>query len=207
MQYQQNRLFEVNQRQFYKELDDSQGSDQPTPDANEAREFWSNIWDRPVEHRRDAGWLNDLKGKTQVEQQDDLTIDIDKLRAILRKIPNWKAPGSDNEQGFWLKSMKKLHERMALQLQECLDGRGIPEWMTRGRTVLLIKDKVKGNAVGNYRPITCLPIMWKVLTGIIAEYLYQHLHQSSLFPDEQKGCRKESRGTKENQLSNSLDRL
>lgn len=37
LQYQQNRLFEVNQRKFYKELDDSQGSDQPTPDANEAR--------------------------------------------------------------------------------------------------------------------------------------------------------------------------
>ena len=26
---------------------------------------------------------------------------------------------------------------------------------------------------------------------------YQHLHQSSLLPDEQKGCRKESRGTKD----------
>ena len=49
----------------------------------------------------------------------------------------------------------------------------------------------------NYRPITCLPIMWKVLTGIMAEDLYQHLHQSSLLPDEQKGCRKESRGTKD----------
>ena len=39
--------------------------------------------------------------------------------------------------------------------------------------------------------------MWKVLTGIIAEDLNQHLHQSSLLPDEQKGCRKESRGTKD----------
>ena len=64
-----------------------------------------------MEHRRDAGWLNDLKGKTQVEQQHDLTIDIDKLQAI-RKIPNWKAPSPDNVQGFWLKSMKKLHERL-----------------------------------------------------------------------------------------------
>ena len=61
---------------------------------------------------------------------------------------------------------------MTLQLQECLDGRGIAEWITKGRTVLLIKDIAKGNAVGNYRPITCLPIMWKVLTGIIAEDLY-----------------------------------
>ena len=40
-----------------------------------------------MEHRRDAGWLNDLKGKTQVKQQDDLTIDIEKLRTIVRKIP------------------------------------------------------------------------------------------------------------------------
>ena len=40
-----------------------------------------------------------------------------------------------------------IHERMALQLQECLDGRGIPEWITKGRTVLLIKDKVKGAPV------------------------------------------------------------
>ena len=39
--------------------------------------------------------------------------------------------------------------------------------------------------------------MWKVLTGMIAEDLYQHLHRSSLLPDEQKGCRKESRGTKD----------
>ena len=140
--------------------------------------------------------LNDLKGKTQVEQHDDLTIDFEKLRAMLRKIPNWKAPGTDKAQGFWLKNMKKLHQRMALQLQECLDGRGIPEWMTKGRTVLLIKDKAKGNAVGDYRPITSLPIMWKVLTGIKAEDLYQHLHQGSLLPDEQKGSRKESSGTK-----------
>ena len=43
LQFQQNQLFEVNQRQFYKEIDDPRGSDQPTPDANEAREFWSNI--------------------------------------------------------------------------------------------------------------------------------------------------------------------
>ena len=48
-----------------------------------------------MEHRRDAGWLNDLEGKTQVEQQDDLTIDNEKQRAILTKIPNWKAPGPD----------------------------------------------------------------------------------------------------------------
>ena len=46
--------------------------------------------------------------------------------------------------------------------------------------------QAKGNAVENYRPITCLPIMWKVLTGIIAEDLYQDFHQGSLLTGEQK---------------------
>ena len=111
-----------------------------------------------MEHRRNADWLKELKEQTQVEQQNNLTINLEKLGATLRKIPNWKAPGPDNLQGFWLKNMTKHHKHMAMQLQECLMGKGVPEWMTKGRTVLVIKDKTKGDAVGNYRPITCLPI-------------------------------------------------
>ena len=34
--------------------------------------------------------------------------------------------------------------------------------MTYGRTVLCQKDPGKGNAAENYRPITCLPLMWKL---------------------------------------------
>ena len=41
--------------------------------------------------------------------------------------------------------------------------------------------------VSNYRAITCLPIMWKLLTGIFAEETYDHLKDNNLLPDEQKG--------------------
>ena len=37
--------------------------------------------------------------------------------------------------------------------------------------------------------------MWKLLTGIIADQIYAHLDQEKLLPEEQKGCRKGSRGT------------
>ena len=37
------------------------------------------------------------------------------------------------------------------------------------------KDSAKGTAAGNYRPISCLPLMWKILTGIFAEVIYDHL--------------------------------
>ena len=34
------------------------------------------------------------------------------------------------------------------------------------------KDKEKGKAVSNYRLITCLPLVWKLLTGVIVEEVY-----------------------------------
>ena len=60
---------------------------------------------------------------------------------------------------------------------------------------MLQKDKTKGNAASNYRPITCLPFMWKLSTGVIADQIYPNLDQEKLLPEEQKGCRKSSRGT------------
>ena len=82
-----------------------------------------------------------------------------------------------------------------MQLKECLDRGFVPSWLTGGRASLLQKDKSKGNVASNYRPIFCLPLMWKLLTGVIADQIYAHLDQEKLLPEEQKGCRKGSRGT------------
>ncbi len=76
----------------------------------------------------------------------------------------------------------------------------LPEWLTHGRTVLCQKDRRKGKE--NYRPITCLPLMWKLMTGTIADEMYEYLENEHLLPDdhEQKGCRRKSRGTKDQLL-------
>ena len=109
-------------------------------------------------------------------------------------MPKWKSLGPDLVQGFWLKSFSSLHERVRSQPKECLDSEFVPSWLTRGRTSLLEKDK-KGNVASNYRPITCLPLMWKSLIGVIADQIYAHLDLEKLLPEEQKGRRKVSRGT------------
>ena len=69
----------------------------------------------------------------------------------------------------------------------------MPSWLPRGRTSLLQKDKSMAMKQSNYRPITCLPLMTKLLTGVIADQIYAH--QVKLLPEEQKRCRKGSRGT------------
>ena len=88
-----------------------------------------------------------------------------------------------------------MNERVRLQLKECLGSGFIPSCLTRGRALLLRKDKSKGNVASNYRPITCLPLMWKLLTGVISDQIYAHLDQEKLLPEKEKGCRKGSRGT------------
>ena len=57
------------------------------------------------------------------------------------------------------------------------------------------KEKEKGKAASNYRPITCLPLVWKLLTGVIAEEIYGFLDTDLLLPQEQKGCWRKSRRT------------
>ena len=59
------------------------------------------------------------------------------------------------------------------------------------------KDPSKGSAPKNYRPITCLSMMWKILTAQIEEKIYNLPTSHGLFSDEQKGCRKGSSGTAE----------
>ena len=86
------------------------------------------------------------------------------------------------------------------ELNQCLMTGKVPTLMVEGRTVLIQKDPDKGNVVGNYRPIACLNLLWKLLTAIISDKLYVHLETQDLLPEERKGCRKVSRGTKDQLL-------
>ena len=65
---------------------------------------------------------------------------------------------------------------------------------------MIQKDKSKGNIALNYRPITCLPLMWKLLTSMVAQNINSHLEEFDLIGHEQKGCRVKTRGTKDHLL-------
>ena len=82
-------------------------------------------------------------------------------------------------------------------MNRCLQGTHVPEWMTKEKTTLIQKDPIKETVPKNYRPITRLRMMWKILTAQIMEEIYNSLTSRGLFPEEQKGCRKGSRGTAE----------
>ena len=79
---------------------------------------------------------------------------------------NWKAPGKGSVQRYWLKNFTSLHPRIAVQLNCILDGEiPLPDWMTQQ------------SAVDNYRPILCLSLVWKLMTGMLAERMYSLLER------------------------------
>ena len=198
VQFHQNNLFKNNQSNLYKELSGSEMGNNPTPNAAEATEFWRGIWSVSGEYEREATWIEDVKTKMRGKtRQENVSVSVEDVVAGVRKMPCWKAPGPDGVRGFWFKKLFNLHQCMAESLQECLDNGNVPEWMVRGRTVLVQKDPAEGTAASNYRPLACLPLMWKLLSGVFAARTYEHLKDNALLPSEQKGCRKQSRGTKD----------
>ena len=140
-------------------------------------------------------WLKDLQSEVIVTKQEKGDITKEGFKKILGRMPSWKSPGPDLVQVFWLQIFSSLHKRIRSQLKECLYSGFMPSWLTKGRTALIQKDKSKGNIACNYRPITCLPLMWKLLTGVIIDQIYGRLDQQKLLPEEQKSCRKRSSGT------------
>ena len=103
-------------------MDKDDDNDNVEPGAEEATEFLNDIWGNTTEHKKDADWLKKIKVEIGTGEQIDMTIDLDKLRNTLKRMPNWtKAPGPDLVQGFWLKHFTSLHERIAEQLHVCLE--------------------------------------------------------------------------------------
>ena len=76
-------------------------------------------------------------------------------------------PYHDGIRGFWFKKFTSIHGRLALEMNRCLQDAQVPDRITKGKTTLIQKDPIKVTALNNYRPISCLPVMWKILTAQI----------------------------------------
>ncbi|XP_063586870.1 uncharacterized protein LOC134764222 [Penaeus indicus] len=180
-QFRINRMFSSNQKRVFMELNGEVIKENIVPKAGESRKFWREIWDNPVEHNDNAEWLRGIENElSRFNKQDNVKITVQDVKKQTGKIPNWKAAGPDGVQGYWLKNLSSLHDRIACQLNAVVESGDVPAWMTYGRTVLCVKDRSKGNAASNFRPISCLSLMWKLLTGMLSEQLYEHVDTNDM---------------------------
>ena len=139
-------MFQNNQRQFYRELNqDGERYDDDQPDAEESKKFWGDIWSQSVDPNRAAKWLKNLQIEVNVTKQEQADIIKESLKKNFGRMQTWKSPSPNLVHGFWLKNFSSLHGRVRSNLKKYLDSGFVPGWLTKGRAALLQKDKSKGN--------------------------------------------------------------
>uniref|UniRef100_A0A1X7VJC5 Uncharacterized protein n=1 Tax=Amphimedon queenslandica TaxID=400682 RepID=A0A1X7VJC5_AMPQE len=140
-QYQQNRLFRVDQKRFYQQINGELGNEKIVPNAADSVRFWKGVWGSGVVHNKGAEWLKEVKKRFGYTRQEDVKIEVSMIRKRSMRMANWKIPGMDGVQGYWLKYLTACHERIARQLNEIVGGDcEVPQWLTYCRTVLGVKD-------------------------------------------------------------------
>ena len=173
-----NTEFEKNEAAFYKNLTETNKYTGNPPNIEEFEDFWANIWETEGKINRDANWMNEIKREINNEVKTSHlkpSCSVQKWKEVIIKKKNWSSPGIDGIQNYWIKKMTAVWHSEVNEINKYLNGeKEIPEWLGRGRTVLIPKsnDLTKKE---KYRPITCLITMYKNFAAIMADIMTEHL--------------------------------
>ena len=187
-QFQQNNAFVNKPKIFYRELRGTKIDIDQAPNIETIDNFWRPIFENEKSYNKDSTWIKEYEDSINIEQQQHTDVTEAEIQASINKFANWKSPGIDKIQNFWWKHFTKIHHRFSqLTSNVILNPENTPSWLTTGRTTLIPKS-IKCDNPSKFRPITCLPIMYKIISSVINIRLLQHLSSNNLKHDEQKGC-------------------
>ena len=190
------------------------GGDEETPNVEETLRFWQSINNKEVED----GWREDesiqevLRGVREELQNRRCRWERfteEEFEEVLRCTAPWKACGVDSVYSFPIKKClsirKAVYELVKKMVEWKVTDRWAEEnnWLLEGRTVLIFKGGVRKNPA-NYRPITCLPAITKMVALAIHKWTMGWLFwrvEASILCSEQRGVRT-SQGCKETVIEN-----
>ena len=195
---QQNKSFKGDQRKFFRKLKENPNEQSPTIPIELASTYWSSIWSEPRNFRENSIWLEEEEMEaSNVEPMSQDVVTTQEIQEAILQTENWKAPGPDKIHNFWIKNLSVLHAHIARCFSDIfLQPEIIPNYLAGGNTYLLPKGGDGGDPA-QYRPITCLNTVYKLLTKIIANRVYNHCSRNNIITQEQKGCSRNSKGCKD----------
>lgn len=196
---QQNNEFHNNQKKFYRNLNKNNITyTEGIPSIDSVRNFWADIWEKPKQHEVNNKCLQEERMRIEnINEMNETPITEHDITDTIKKTSNWKSPGPDQIQNYWYKKLPVVHSTIARLVNSALeDPTQMPNFLTTGNTYLLPKDNNTANP-SKYRPITCLPTLYKMITSVITAKIQRHLDKNNIMTEEQKGCYKKSKGCKD----------
>ena len=178
------------------------GHDEETPDAEETLAFW-----RSVNNKEETdGWRDvmDIRGvlyRVSIESRRRtcrwFKFTEEKFDDVLRCTASWKACGVDSVYSFPIKKCPPIRKAVFKLVKRLVEWKVTERWdeennwLLEGRTVLIFKGGDRKDTA-NYRPITCLPTITKMVTLAIHKRMRSWLLgsvESSILDCEQRGVR------------------
>ena len=174
-----NDMFKRNEKRFYQNIMSSQVVQNDVPlNIQNATSFWASIWKRnPTPN--EGNWIEEEEKRYQeVLEMNTFQISLPQLKEVLKKLHNWKSPGLDQIQNFWLKKLSSVHEKLHELLYEAIDCPDkFPSDLIIGTTYLLPKGSGFNGSASNSRPITCLSTIYKIVTACLNQIIMSIFYQ------------------------------
>eukprot|EP00111_Clytia_hemisphaerica_P007385 TCONS_00021477-protein len=203
-QFNQNREFVNSPDKFYKKLRGCAIPITKAPSKQEIEDFWRPILGTESNFNNNAPWIADYEATIDIQPYEFQPITKEEMSEAIKNFANWKSPGIDCLQNYWWNKFESIHDQKVQIYNRLMDDpQSIPPWFTSGRTTLIPK-KPQTEIPSNYRPITCLPITYKIMTSIITKRMKTHLTTFDLIPEEQKGGISGNQGTVDQLLIDNM---
>ncbi|XP_044760178.1 uncharacterized protein LOC123317638 [Coccinella septempunctata] len=201
--YRNNQLYYKNTKQFYRSLDGTTTDNKTNPTPERMHATWKEIWGHAGDHDDEAFWIREAETESHKYTMEQVIITKEDIKTVLKKTNNWSAPGTDGIHNYWWKYFNSTHDSLAKLFQEALKNPSIiPDSCTLGITYMLPKG-TDNEDPRNYRPITCLPTIYKILTGVLTQKLWQHVGKYNM-AREQNGCRRDAKGCKDLLIADTI---
>lgn len=204
LQYKHNFDFTNKPSKLFDELRGNRVEVSDPPTKEDVEQFWKPLFEVKKTFNQTADWHQPYKESLNIDEAIYSTITTDEIKKASTKFSNWKSPGIDKLQNFWWCRLTTIHPKMAEIFDKVVTQPDVcPEWLTKGQTTLISKKKPTNNPT-NYRPITCLPVIYKILSSVITSRMTSHIEANNIIPTEQKGNSSDTFGTIDQLMINKM---
>ncbi|XP_029655920.1 uncharacterized protein LOC115229760 [Octopus sinensis] len=192
-----NRNFELYRKSFYRRLNSTIQHNECI-DTDRCLKFWTNVWKKRDISEYQLGVNRRVTGAEYHEPDVNDTFILN----IIEFLPNWKAPGCDGVYNFFIKKLDSLHKFLFDEIRNIITGSSQPQsWFYTGITYLIPK-KDNSTEAGDFRPITCMPCLYKLVTKCVDEKIAEYVEVYDLISECQLGTKRHCQGAKEQALIN-----
>jgi len=138
-QFSQNKMFKDDTKRFYRNLSMKIKEARESPSVAEAETYCKSLWGEEAQHKVREEYVR-REEKRKVSYIDWIPLQIMEISSYLFKAHNWKSPGSDQIQNYWLKFFLATHRHITKNFNAIIEEPDkAPNRLTTGMTYLIPK--------------------------------------------------------------------